>query len=42
MAILGFVLLVIGLVGGLYAPYKLGSLYGEPLQSATPHDSSQK
>lgn len=35
VAALGFVLIVIGLVGGLYGPYKLGSLYGEPLRSAT-------
>jgi hypothetical protein len=39
MAAVGFVLIVIGLVGGLYLPYKLGSLYGEPLRSAT-HDVS--
>ena len=42
MAVIGFVLLVIGLIGGLYAPYKLGSLYGEPLRSATPHVSNHK
>jgi hypothetical protein len=39
MAAVGFVLIAIGLVGGLYVPYKLGSLYGEPLRSAT-HDVS--
>lgn len=35
MAVTGLVLIVIGLVGGLYVPYTLGSLYGEPLRSAT-------
>jgi hypothetical protein len=42
MALVGFVLIVIGLVGGLYVPYMLGSLYGAPLQSATSHDSSHR
>jgi hypothetical protein len=42
MAPAGFVLIVIGLVGGLYVPYRLGNLYGAPLRSATPHDSSHR
>ncbi len=40
MAIVGFVLIVAGLVGGLYVPYKMGNLYGESLRSATPAASS--
>jgi hypothetical protein len=42
MAIVGFVLIVIGLAGGLYVPYKIGSLYGEPLRSPMPQGSSHQ
>jgi hypothetical protein len=42
MATIGFVLILIALIGGLYVPYKIGSLYGESLRSATPAPSSRK
>jgi hypothetical protein len=42
MATIGFVLIVIGLIGGLYVPYKIGTLYGEPLRPTTPAASRHK
>jgi hypothetical protein len=41
-ALIGFTLIVVGLVGGLYAPYKLGSTYAEPLRHYTPEASTRR
>jgi ABC-type Mn2+/Zn2+ transport system permease subunit len=42
MAIIASVLIVVGLVGGLYIPYKLGSTYGPQIRLTTPEVSSRK
>jgi hypothetical protein len=41
-ALIGFTLIVVSLVGGLYAPYKLGSTYAEPLRHYTPEASTRR
>jgi hypothetical protein len=42
MAAIGFVLMMAGLVGGLYLPYKLGKVFGEQLRPAPPAASSRR
>jgi len=42
LASIGVVLIIVGLVGGLYVPYKLQSLYGAQLRPATPIVSHHK
>jgi hypothetical protein len=42
MTAIGLVLIVIGLIGGLYVPYRLGQVFGEQLRPAPPAASSRR